>query len=201
MLISGSSGETSQVILYLRKQNEVLSTELQLAEQTASRLRSEATSAKRAADQASAQLVSQMEQSRQSQRTESDHRASMAQQEQINLLLESNQALRYAPPPLRFMKSAGHCNPASAAERLSHCRKRNGALANVDCICRADYERTKHLAERQRQRADQAERAAEPLRHSIRQLNAGVEAKAEEIRVVSSSHDPLNVVQGQSYFN
>ena len=93
---AGSSGETSQVILYLRKQNEVLSTELQLAEQAAARLRSEATIARRAADQASAQLISQMEQSRQSQRTESDHRASMAQQEQINLLRESNQALRYA---------------------------------------------------------------------------------------------------------
>ena len=66
-------------------------------------------------------------------------------------------------------------------------------------MCRADYEHAKNLAERQRQRADQAERAAEPLRHSIRQLNAGVEAKAEEIRVVSSSHDPLCTVQGQAY--
>ena len=189
---AGSSGETSQVILYLRKQNEVLSTELQLAEQTASRLRSEATIAKRAADQASAQLISQMEQSRQSQRTESDHRASMAQQEQINLLRESNQALRYALPPTMSMRSAGHCN----AQPLSRRRCR---LTELDCICRADYERTKNLAERQRQRADQAERAAEPLRHSIRQLNAGVEAKAEEIRVVSSSHYPLSHVHGQSY--
>ena len=66
-------------------------------------------------------------------------------------------------------------------------------------MCRADYERAKNLAERQRQRADQAERAAEPLRHSIRQLNAGVEAKAEEFRVVSSSDDPLCTVQGQAY--
>ena len=116
---AGSSGETSQVILYLRKQNEVLSTELQLAEQTAARLRSEATIAKRAADQASAQLISQMEQSRQSQRTESDHRASMAQQEQINLLRESNQALRYALPPLMSMNNAGHCKPVIAAQVLS----------------------------------------------------------------------------------
>lgn len=38
--------------------------------------------------------------------------------------------------------------------------------------------------EKQRRRAEQAERAAEPLRHSIRQLNAEVEAKAEEIRMV-----------------
>ena len=116
---AGSSGETSQVILYLRKQNEVLSTELQLAEQTALRLRSEATIAKRAADQASAQLISQMEQSRQSQRTESDHRASMAQQEQINLLRESNQALRYALPPMMSMNNAGHCKPVIAAQVLS----------------------------------------------------------------------------------
>ena len=196
---AGSSRETSQAILYLRKQNEVLSTELQLAEQTASRLRSEATIAKRAADQASAQLISQMQQSRQSQRTESDHRASMAQQEQINLLRESNQALRYALPPMMSMESAGKCYPVFAAEALSPCPSIDGALTKIDCICRADHERAKNLAERQRQRADQAERAAEPLRHSIRQLNAGVEAKAEEIRVVSSADDPLSAVQGLAY--
>lgn len=120
-LHAGSSGssETSQVILYLRKQNEVLQTELQLAEQTAARLRSEAALARRAADQASAQLTSQMEQSRQSLRTESDHQASMAQQEQINLLRESNQALRWNPllhDHLSFRRSASRtakaCLPA-----------------------------------------------------------------------------------------
>jgi hypothetical protein len=89
----------------------VLQTELQLAEQTAARLRSEAAFARRAADQASAQLTSQMEQSRQSLRTESDHQASMAQQEQINLLRESNQALRWnslLQDHLSFRRSASH---------------------------------------------------------------------------------------------
>lgn len=104
---AGSSGETSQVILYLRKQNEVLSTELQLAEQTAARLRSEAVIARRTADQASAQLTSQMEQSRQSLRTESDHKASVAQQEQINLLRESNQALRSAISTVLHFRAQG----------------------------------------------------------------------------------------------
>ena len=119
------------MILYLRKQNEVLSTELQLAEQTASRLRSEAAIAKRAADQASAQLISQMEQSRQSQRTESDHRASMAQQEQINLLRESNQALRYALPAGMPMKSAGHCHPVV----LSLQQKGSAILGKPVALC------------------------------------------------------------------
>ena len=40
--------------------------------------------------------------------------------------------------------------------------------------------------EKQRQRADRAEKALEPLRHNIRQLTAEVEAKGEEIRVVRS---------------
>ena len=61
-----------------------------------------------------------------------------------------------------------------AAEGLSACQ----------CVHRADHDRIKSQVEKQRRRAEQAERAAEPLRHSIRQLSAEVEAKAEEIRVV-----------------
>ena len=61
-----------------------------------------------------------------------------------------------------------------AAEGLSACQ----------CVCRADHDRIKSQVEKQRRRAEQAEKAAEPLRHSIRQLSAEVEAKAEEIRVV-----------------
>ena len=53
-------------------------------------------------------------------------------------------------------------------------------------ICRADHERVKSQVDKQRLRADKAERALEPLRHNIRQLTAEVEAKAEEIRVVST---------------
>ena len=54
----------------------------------------------------------------------------------------------------------------------------------VQCVCRADHDRITSQVEKQRQRADRAERALEPLRHNIRQLTAEVEAKGEEIRVV-----------------
>ena len=52
---------------------------------------------------------------------------------------------------------------------------------------RADHDRVKNQVEKQRRRADQAEKALEPLRHNIRQLNAEVEAKADELRVVSGT--------------
>ena len=55
-------------------------------------------------------------------------------------------------------------------------------------MCRADHERVKSHVEKQRMRADRAERALEPLRHNIRQLTAEVEAKADEIRVVRISN-------------
>lgn len=58
-------------------------------------------------------------------------------------------------------------------------------------VCRADHERTISQAEKQRQRADRAERALEPLRHNIRQLTAEVEAKDEEIRVVCYLTTPV----------
>lgn len=57
-------------------------------------------------------------------------------------------------------------------------------------FCRGDHERVKSQVEKQRQRADRAERALEPLRHNIRQLTAEVEAKADEIRVVRNTTIP-----------
>jgi len=49
---------------------------------------------------------------------------------------------------------------------------------------RADNDRIKQEVTRLRQRAEQAERAAEPLHRRIRELSAQVESHAEEMRVV-----------------
>jgi nucleoprotein TPR len=81
-------------VAYLRRQESILSAELQLARQEAMRLRSEAANARRAADEASAALTSQAERARQSMRTAEEHAALMQKVEQLNLLRESNAALR-----------------------------------------------------------------------------------------------------------
>ena len=92
---TGSSGELTQVVQYLRKQQDILSAELQLAKQESARLRSDAAIARRAAEAANAQLAGQAERSRASARTEEEHAALMQKMEQLNLLRESNAALRW----------------------------------------------------------------------------------------------------------
>lgn len=49
--------------------------------------------------------------------------------------------------------------------------------------CRADSDRMGREVTKLRQRADQAEKAAEPLHKRIRELSAQVESHAEEMRV------------------
>ncbi len=82
------------MVQYLRKQQDILSAELQLARQESARLRSDAAIARRAAEAANAQLAGQAERSRASARTEEEHAALMQKMEQLNLLRESNAALR-----------------------------------------------------------------------------------------------------------
>lgn len=86
------------MVQYLRKQQDILSAELQLAQQESSRLRNEAALARRAAEAANAQLAGQAERSRASARTEEEHTALMQKLEQLNLLRESNAALRCVLP-------------------------------------------------------------------------------------------------------
>ena len=93
---SGSSGEGdfSETIRLLRREREAVEINLQLAERDNARLRQEATVAKRAAEEARAQLGAELERQRASVRDEAKHGELLQKVEQFNLLRESNAALR-----------------------------------------------------------------------------------------------------------
>lgn len=81
---------------YLRKEQAILSTELDAARQEAARLRNDSIIARRMADAANAQMASQAERAQQSARTEEDHAVLMQKVEQLNWLRDSNDKLRCA---------------------------------------------------------------------------------------------------------
>jgi uncharacterized membrane protein len=58
-------------------------------------------------------------------------------------------------------------------------------IAPPAVVCSSDAQRAADEAARQRQRADRAEKGAEPLQRRIRELTAQLESQSEEIRVVS----------------
>ncbi len=93
---AGGDGELAQIVAHLRKQQDILSAELDLAQQESARLRNELSVARRLADSASAQMASQTERARQSARTEEEHAALMQKVEQLNWLRDSNNKLRCA---------------------------------------------------------------------------------------------------------
>lgn len=93
-LVGGN--ELVGIVAYLRRQQAILSAELQLARQEAVRLRSEAANARRSAEEANAQLVSHAERARENARTSEEHAALMQKVDQLNLLRESNATLRCA---------------------------------------------------------------------------------------------------------
>ena len=109
------------MVQYLRKQQDILSAELQLAKQESARLRSDAATARRAAEAANAQLAGQAERSRASARTEEEHAALMQKMEQLNLLRESNAALRCGTFLARI-------SPVRTASNIHICQ------ANTGCI-------------------------------------------------------------------
>jgi len=81
-------------VAYLRKEQAILSTELDAARQEAARLRNDSIIARRMADAANAQMASQAERARQSARTDEDHAVLMQKVEQLNWLRDSNDKLR-----------------------------------------------------------------------------------------------------------
>lgn len=81
---------------YLRRREDILSAELELAKQEAARVRNDAAIAVRTAEAAKAQMSSQAERARQSSRTEEDHAVLMQKVEQLNWLRDSNNKLRCA---------------------------------------------------------------------------------------------------------
>ena len=176
---AGAGAELSQVVQYLRKQQDILSAELQLAQQESSRLRNEAALARRAAEAANAQLAGQAERSRASARTEEEHTALMQKLEQLNLLRESNAALRCAQLLMRRQAGTWILSERAWSSALLSFFPSHFAHAH-----RADNQRMLDDMARQRRRAEQAEGLAEPLRNELRQLRAAAEGQAEEIRVV-----------------
>ncbi|CAL8467199.1 g6735 [Coccomyxa elongata] len=92
--MEGGDGELAQIVGHLRKQQDILSAELDLAQQESARLRNDLSVARRLADAASAQMASQTDRARQSARTEEEHAALMQKVEQLNWLRDSNNKLR-----------------------------------------------------------------------------------------------------------
>lgn len=102
---AGGDGELAQIVAHLRKQQDILSAELDLAQQESARLRNDLSVARRLADAASAQMADQTERARQSVRTEEEHAALMQKVEQLNWLRDSNNKLRCAAHDLAFHSS------------------------------------------------------------------------------------------------
>ena len=91
-----AGGDFSEALRLLRQEREAAEINLHLAEREVGRLRQEASVAKRAAEEARAQLGAEVERARSAVRDEQDQAALMAKLEQFNLLRESNATLRWA---------------------------------------------------------------------------------------------------------
>jgi nucleoprotein TPR len=179
-------GDFANALRLLRREREAAEINLQLAERELVRLRQEAVVARRAAEEARAQLAAEMERQRSAVRDESGQEELLQKMEQFNLLRESNAALRADNTRAQRQLQAVQGRLRNAEAQLAPLQQRIRELEAAQDSAGAELTAAREESERWRKRAQQLMQkyesvdAAEYQRVSVELTAAQDAARAAE---------------------